>query len=88
MNTNSLYQKEMLGENMMKQINLRFSLKNMNIFTILSILLLLSGILFYIYWGTRFGVWVDIGIYSITSFFVLAGLLGILVTLYEKPEGN
>ncbi|HEC89627.1 MAG: hypothetical protein DRN12_03450 [Thermoplasmata archaeon] len=67
-------------------MNLKFNLKNMNIFTILSILLLIAGILFYIYWGLRFGVWYDIGIYSITSFFVLGGLLGILVTLYEKPD--
>jgi len=68
------------------EMNLKFNLKNMNIFTILSILLLIAGILFYIYWGLRFGVWYDIGIYSITSFFVLGGLLGILVTLYEKPD--
>ena len=73
---------------MVKQMNLKLNLKNMNIFTILSVLLLLAGILFYLYWGIRFGVWYDIGIYSITSFFVLSGILGILVTLYEKPEGE
>lgn len=71
---------------MVGQMNLKFNLKNMNLFTILSVLLLLAGILFYLYWGIRFGVWYDIGIYSITSFFVLSGILGILVTLYEKPE--
>ncbi|MCK5458797.1 MAG: hypothetical protein KAI20_02810 [Thermoplasmatales archaeon] len=59
---------------------------NMNIFTILSGLFLLAGIVFYIYWGIRFGVWADIGIYSVTIFFVLSGILGILLTLYEPTD--
>jgi hypothetical protein len=59
---------------------------NMNIFTILSGLFLLAGIGFYLYWGVRFGVWADIGIYSVTIFFVLSGILGILLTLYENPN--
>ena len=59
---------------------------NMNIFTILSALLFLAGVGFYIYWGLRFGVWADIGIYAITIVFVLAGLLGMLLTLYEKTD--
>jgi hypothetical protein len=58
----------------------------MNIFTILSGLFLLAGIVFYIYWGIRFGVWADIGIYSVTIFFVLSGILGILLTLYDGTE--
>jgi len=73
--------KEVLGG---FQLNLNW--RNMNIFTVISLLLLLSGILFYIYWGLRFGVWVDIGIYSITIFLVVGGLLGILVTLHETEE--
>lgn len=58
----------------------------MNVFTILSFLLLLVGIGYYLYWGVRFGVWSDIGIYALTIFLVLSGILGILITLYEKPE--
>jgi hypothetical protein len=51
-----------------------------------SLLILLSGIGFYIYWGVRFGVWYDIGIYSITSVLVVSGIVGILLSLYEKTE--
>jgi len=59
--------------------------KNFSIFTIISLLFLIAGIVFYIYWGSS-GVWSDIGIYSITIVFVLSGLLGTLLSLYEKPE--
>jgi hypothetical protein len=65
---------------------LKLNMGNMNIFTILSGLFLLAGIVFYIYWGIRFGVWADIGIYSVTIFFVLSGILGILLTLYEPTD--
>jgi len=58
----------------------------MNLFTILSALLFIAGIGFYIYWGIRFGVWADIGIYSVTIVFVLGGILGIILSLYEKAE--
>jgi hypothetical protein len=59
--------------------------KNFSIFTILSLLFLIAGIVFYIYWGSRYGVWYDIGIYSITIVFVLSGIIGTLLSLYEKP---
>jgi hypothetical protein len=62
--------------------------RKFNVFTILALLALISGILFYIYWGISYSVWYDPGIYSITIVFVLSGLIGILLTLYEKPEGK
>ena len=65
---------------------IKLNLKNFNFYTILSILFLLAGFLFYIYWGTRYGVWYDIGIYSIVSVLVIAGIIGILLTLMEKEE--
>ena len=65
---------------------IKLDLKKLNIFTIISLLLLLAGILFYIYWGIRFGVWYDVGIYSITIVFVLGGLLGTVVTLMETSQ--
>ena len=65
---------------------IKLDLKKLNIFTIISLLLLLAGILFYVYWGIRFGVWIDIGIYSITIVFVLGGLLGTILTLMETPQ--
>ena len=71
----------------MKLDMIKINRKKFNIFTLISLLLLIGGILFYISWIIRFpNAWADIGIYSITIIFVLAGLLGILITLYEVPE--
>jgi hypothetical protein len=64
---------------------LKIDMKNMNIFTILSGLLLLAGIGFYIFWGIRFGVWADIGIYSVSIIFILGGIIGLILSLYEEP---
>lgn len=65
---------------------IKINLKKYNLFTILAFLMLIAGILFYISWGIRFGVWYDIGIYSITIVLVLSGIFGILLTCYEKTE--
>ena len=66
---------------------IKINRKKFNIFTLISLLLLIAGILFYISWVIRFpNAWADIGIYSFTIIFVLAGLLGILITLYESSE--
>ena len=71
----------------MKFDMIKINRKKFNIFTLISLLLLIAGILFYISWIIRFpNAWADIGIYSITIIFVLAGLLGILITLYESPD--
>ena len=64
---------------------LNIDMKNMNIFTILSGLLFLAGIGFYVFWGLRFGVWADIGIYSVTIVFILGGIFGMLLSLYQNP---
>lgn len=65
---------------------LNIKLKNYNIYTILSILFLLGGIIHYIYWGSRYGVWYDIGIYSITIVLVIPAIIGIFLSLMEKKE--
>ncbi len=71
--------------NIMNMINI--NTKNFNVYTILALLALIAGTLFYISWVVRFpDAWADIGVYSITIVFVLSGILGILLTLYEKPE--
>jgi hypothetical protein len=69
-----------------KENMMRINIKKFSVFTLASLLILLSGIGFYIYWGVRFGVWYDIGIYSITSVLVVSGIVGILLSLYEKTE--
>jgi len=45
-----------------------------------------GGVLHWIYWGSRYGVWYDIGIYSITIVLVLAGILGLTLSLMETEE--
>jgi len=65
-----------------KLINI--NVKNFNAFTAISLLSLVCGMLFYLYWGSRFGVWYDIGIYSVTILLVLAGIFGTLLSLLEK----
>ena len=64
----------------------KINIKNFNIFTVLSVLFLLAGIIHYLYWGSRYGVWDDIGIYSLTIVLVIPGIIGILVSLMEKEE--
>ena len=58
----------------------------MNVWTILSLLAVLAGIIYYVYWGIRYSVWVDEGIYSITIFLVLSGVCGVLLSLYREKE--
>jgi hypothetical protein len=63
------------------------SMKNINAYTIFALIVLIAGLLFYISWGLRYGVWADIGIYSITIVLVLGGLLGVILSLFiEKTE--
>jgi len=64
----------------------KLNLRNFNFFTLLSILLIIAGLALYIYWGTRYGVWYDIGIYSITAVLIIPGILGIILTLMDKNE--
>jgi len=64
-------------------------MKNINAYTIFALIVLIAGVLFYISWGLRYGVWVDIGIYSITIVLVLGGLLGAILSLsMKKTEEN
>ena len=67
--------------------NMELSIKNFNAYTIAALIVLIGGILFYITWGLRYGVWADVGIYSITIILVLTGLLGTIISLtMEKSE--
>jgi hypothetical protein len=64
----------------------KINIKNFNIFTILSIFFLLAGIFHFLYWGARYGIWYDIGIYSITIVMIIPGIIGIILSLMEKEE--
>jgi len=65
---------------------IKINFKNFNMYTIISILFLLGGLIHYIYWGIRYGIWYDIGIYSLTIVLVLPGIIGIIFSLMEENE--
>lgn len=66
---------------------MQLQLRNFNMYTILALIMIIAGISLYITWGIRYNVWADIGIYSITSVLVLAGLIGLILSLaLEKKE--
>jgi len=65
---------------------LKINVKNFNMYTIISILFILAGLLLWISWGIRYGIWYDIGIYSITIILVLPGIIGTIISLMEKEE--
>ena len=70
-------------------MNLKFfklNPKKFNFYTILSVLLLIAGLLFWIYWGARYGIWYDIGPYSVSIVLIVPGIVGILLTLMEREE--
>lgn len=64
----------------------KISLKNFNIYSAASLLLIIGGLGHYFYWVNRYEIWYDIGIYSITAFLVLAGVVGLIVTLMDSKE--
>jgi len=64
----------------------KIDMKNFNFYTIISLLMLIAGILIYLYWGARYGVWYDIGIYSLTIVLILPGIVGIILSLMDKKE--
>ncbi len=63
------------------------SIKNINAYTIVALIIFIAGLLLYLTWGLRYNVWADVGIYSITIILVLGGLLGAILSLtFEKTE--
>ncbi|MEM0128954.1 MAG: hypothetical protein QXG65_02145 [Thermoplasmata archaeon] len=47
--------------------------------------LLIVGILFYLWWGLSFGVWVDNGVYAVVIVLVLFGLAGMWLVMPNPP---
>ena len=64
----------------------KINIKNFNFYTILSILVLLAGIFLYIDWGIKYDVWYDLGIYSLVIVFIIAGIIGFILSLMKKEE--
>ena len=65
---------------------IKMDIKDMNEWTIISLLLLLAGIIFYIYWGLTYGVWMDIGIYSVVIVLVVSGICGFFLSIMKQKE--
>jgi membrane protease YdiL (CAAX protease family) len=65
---------------------IKLNIKNFNIYTILSILFLLAGILFYISWGVTYGIWYNIGPYALTIVLVIPGIIGLILSLMEEEK--
>ena len=53
---------------------------------LLSLLLFLGGILFYLSWSFLYDTWTDMGVYSIAMPMMIFGILGLL--LVREKENN
>ncbi|HZY70910.1 MAG TPA: hypothetical protein VFF67_08060 [Thermoplasmata archaeon] len=47
--------------------------------------LALLGLVFYLWWGFSFGVWIDNGVYAVVSVLVLFGLAGMWLVMPNAP---
>jgi hypothetical protein len=48
-------------------------------------LLVLSGVLFVLWWGLSFGVWIDNGVYAVAVTLILFGLAGMWLVMPNPP---
>lgn len=65
----------------MIEIDIKWDVKS-----ILSAGVLVVGILFYLAWGATYGVWADIGVYSLTIILVAFGAAGLLLSWTPEKE--
>jgi hypothetical protein len=61
-------------------------MKNFNLYTILSIIFILIGLGLWIDWIIRYGIVYDIGIYSVVIVFLVAGIIGTILSLSREKE--
>ncbi|MGI0054899.1 MAG: hypothetical protein ACREB9_04460 [Thermoplasmata archaeon] len=47
--------------------------------------LLILGVLFYVWWGLSYGVWIDNGVYAVVVVLVLFGLAGMWLMTPNPP---
>ena len=48
--------------------------------------LALSGVLFYVWWGLSYGVWLDNGVYAVVVTLLLFGLSGMWLMMPNPPR--
>jgi len=58
----------------------------MELTTIISVLMLLVGIIFYLGWSLRYDAWTNIGVYSLTIILVVPGILGLLLSMHQEDK--
>ncbi|PKK85246.1 MAG: hypothetical protein CVT48_06330 [Thermoplasmata archaeon HGW-Thermoplasmata-1] len=52
--------------------------------TIVSLVMLFAGIIFYFVWNLIYGAWTDIGVYAMTVPLLLFGIFGIFLSSPKK----
>lgn len=57
-----------------------------NAWTVVSLVSLVLGVVFYLAMGLGFGSWGDVGVYSVTVTLVGLGLLGAWVSMADAPR--
>lgn len=52
--------------------------------TIVSLMMLIAGIIFYLFWSLHYDAWTDIGVYTVTIPLVVFGVLGLLLCIQKE----
>ena len=68
------------------EIKTIIDIKQFNEWTILSLIFIIAGLIFWISWGITYGIWADIGVYSLTIVMVLGGLFGLILSLMPSKK--
>jgi len=63
---------------------IKINLKNYNFYTILSVILILTGIALWLDWIIKYGVGYNVGIYSLVIVFLIPGIVGFIISLMDK----
>ncbi|MBC7081299.1 MAG: hypothetical protein H5T44_03545 [Thermoplasmatales archaeon] len=53
---------------------------------IFCLLVILAGVAYYILWNLKYNAWSDIGIYSVSVFFIGFGFLGLLYSIIKTER--
>jgi uncharacterized membrane protein len=56
----------------------------MELTTVISLLMLIAGIIFYFGWSLYYDAWTNIGVYSLTIVLVMFGVLGLLLSMTHE----
>jgi len=60
--------------------------EKINAKVIVSVLVILAGIIYYVAWNLKYGAWTDIGIYSVAIILISFGAAGYMISTVPKKE--